>query len=143
MARTGLETLRSAARADPVNEPVAHEVLRRPDGTLIHCAGGSSMCVAGKALVVAELTRTTTGQEPLADGVLVTVPSRYLLAFHPITDGRAVNAVNDLTAYGLGAHQDSPGALSPRIPAGAGNGHRRRARTSGPALGRAVFRPGA
>lgn len=115
VARAGLETLRSAARTNLANEPVEHEAVRGPDGTVIHIVSGASMFVASKALVLAELMWMTLGQEAPEEGVLVTVPSRHQLAFHPITDGGVVNAVNDLAAFGLGAYQDNPGPVSPRL----------------------------
>ncbi|MFB7528426.1 hypothetical protein ACFC0C_09260 [Streptomyces sp. NPDC056178] len=43
------------------------------------------------------------------------MPSRHNLVYHPIADGTVVDAVNSLAAYTLGAFEDGPGALSPRV----------------------------
>ncbi|MBP2400705.1 hypothetical protein [Streptomyces syringium] len=112
----GLEALRSAARANLVNEPVDRETVCH-DGALIHLIAGDSFFVASKALVLPELLRTYVGQGPPADGVLLTVPSRHRLAFHLIVDEHAVSAVNALASFGLGAYQDAvgDGQLSPRL----------------------------
>ncbi|MEV4869195.1 hypothetical protein [Streptomyces syringium] len=68
---------------------------------------------ADKALVLPELLRTYLGQEPPADGVLLTVPSRHRLAFHLSVDEHAVSAVNALASFGLGAYQDAVGDGQP------------------------------
>ncbi|NUU23954.1 MAG: hypothetical protein HOV68_20990 [Streptomycetaceae bacterium] len=115
VARVGLDALRAAARANLVAEPVDHETEVRPDGTVIHLLGGSSMFVASKALVLAETIRATLGHEPPDDGVLLTVPGRHLLAFHLLADAHVGTAVNDLAAFALGAFGDSPGPVSPRL----------------------------
>lgn len=111
----GLDRLRAAARANLVAEPVEYDSLTRPDGTVIHTVGGDSVFVASKALVLAELMRDALGQEPPAEGVLLTLPSRDLLAYHPIVDRRVVTAINDLASFALGAYQDKPGPVSPRL----------------------------
>lgn len=73
------------------------------------------MFVASKALVLDELARAVTGRELPADGALFTAPSRHYLAFHPLAGREAVDALNDLAAFGLGAYQDNPGPVSPRV----------------------------
>jgi hypothetical protein len=116
VARVGLDTLRAAGRANLVSEPVEYETTTRPeDGTPVHLVSGESMFVASKALVLAELMRLTIGQEPSDNGALVAVPSRHLLAYHPIADGRAVTALNDLASFAVSAYRDNPGPVSPRL----------------------------
>ncbi|MFF2185487.1 hypothetical protein [Streptomyces sp. NPDC058155] len=115
VARVGLEELRSAGRARLVGEPVDHDVVRTDSGATVHLVTGGSMFVASKALVLGDLARTLTGRELPDDGALFTAPSRHFLVFHPLEDQYAVGAVNDLGSFGLGAYQDNPGPLSPRI----------------------------
>ncbi|GHH81104.1 hypothetical protein GCM10018781_62980 [Kitasatospora indigofera] len=115
VARAGLDALRTAGRANLLAEPAEHEVIATPSGATLHSVSGPSLFVASKALVLADLVRSLTGREVPEHGVLFTVPSRHLLVFHPVADRHAVGAVNDLAAFGLGAHQDNPGPLSPRL----------------------------
>ncbi|MGW7364313.1 immunity 49 family protein [Streptomyces sp. NPDC054841] len=115
VARVGLEQLRAAGRANLVKEPVEYEVTRTESGAELHIVSGESMFVASKALVLDDFYRSVAGRELPVEGALFTVPSRHYLAFHPIEDHHVVDAVNDLAAFGLGAHQDNPGPLSPRV----------------------------
>lgn len=115
VARVGLEELRSTGRARLVGEPVDHDVVRMDSGATAHLVTGGSMFVASKALVLGDLARTLTGRELPDDGALFTAPSRHFLVFHPLEDAYAVDAINDLSSFGLGAYQDNPGPLSPRI----------------------------
>ncbi|MEU9120145.1 immunity 49 family protein [Streptomyces sp. NPDC048506] len=115
VARAGLDKLWAAGRMNLLGEPVEHVEVRGPSGALLHSVGGDSHFVASKALVLPELARAVTGQELPEAGALVAVPNRHLLAFHPIIDGTVVDAVNDLAAYALGAYEDGPGSLTPRL----------------------------
>lgn len=115
IACAGLEELRAAGRANLVEEPVDHDATRTDSGATMHLVSGGSMFVASKALVLGDLARSLTGRELPDEGALFTVPSRHFLVFHPLEDAHAVGAINDLAAFGLGAYQDNPGPLSPRI----------------------------
>jgi hypothetical protein len=115
IAPVGLDRLREAGRANLVAEPVEHHVVDRPGGLRIHTADGSSMFVASKALVLDDLAREATGRPLPPEGALLTVPGRHVIAYHPIADHRAVDAINDLAAFGMGAYGDGPGQLSPRL----------------------------
>ncbi|MCG6499290.1 hypothetical protein [Kitasatospora sp. A2-31] len=115
VAEVGLERLRAAGRANLLREPVEYDTAQGRSGAAMHIVTGESMFVASKALVLDELARTLTGRELPPEGALFTVPSRHHLVFHPLLDARAVDAVNDLAAFGLGAYQDNPGPLSPRL----------------------------
>ncbi|MFE2294304.1 immunity 49 family protein [Streptomyces sp. NPDC059452] len=115
VARAGLDELEAAGRANLLAEPVEYEEMRTPSGALLHSVYGDSHFVASKALVLGDLARTLTGHDLPEAGALVVVPTRHLLAFHPILDGTVVDAVNDLAAYALGAYEDGPGALSPLL----------------------------
>ncbi|GGW42077.1 immunity 49 family protein [Streptomyces xantholiticus] len=113
--RAGLEELGEAAYANLMRIPVEHEEVAIEGRALLHSVYGDSPFVASKALFLSELAREVTG-EPLPDaGALVAVPTRHLLAFHPLSDGSVADAINDLSQYALGAYQDGPGALSPRV----------------------------
>jgi hypothetical protein len=115
VARVGAEQLWAAGRANLIREPVEHDEFRGSQGALMHSVYGDSFFVSTKALVLPELVRELTGRELPEAGALVVMPTRHLLAFHPIVDGSAVDAVNDLGAYAIGAYEDGPGALSPRL----------------------------
>ncbi|MCX4824545.1 hypothetical protein OG883_32755 [Streptomyces sp. NBC_01142] len=115
VARAGVEQLRAAGRANLIKEPVEYDVTRAQSGASMHIVSGQSMFIASKALVLDDLVRTVTGRELPEHGALFTVPSRHYLVFHPLADHEVVDAVNDLSAFGLGAYQDNPGPLSPRL----------------------------
>ncbi|MEU6818987.1 immunity 49 family protein [Streptomyces atriruber] len=115
VARAGLEQLWAAARNNLIRELVEHDEVTGPQGARLWTVYGDSPFVASKALVLPELARATTGSDLPEEGALVVLPSRNLLAFHPIEDGTVVDAVNDLAAYALGAYEDGAGALSPRL----------------------------
>ncbi|MGW7087143.1 immunity 49 family protein [Streptomyces sp. NPDC054871] len=113
--RAGIEELGQAAYANLMRVPVEHDEVPLEGGALLHSLYGESPFIASKALFLSEAVRQVTG-EPLPDaGALFVVPTRHLLAYHPIVDGSVVDAVNGLAAYGLGAHEDGPGELSPRV----------------------------
>ncbi|MFF2851955.1 immunity 49 family protein [Streptomyces sp. NPDC058001] len=115
VARAGAEKLGEAAYTNLMLVPVQHEDVRIEGRATLHSVYGDSPFIASNALFLSELARRVTGV-PLPDaGALVVVPTRHLLAFHPIADGSVVDAVNDLAAYALGAYEDGPGALSPRV----------------------------
>ncbi|WP_433179392.1 immunity 49 family protein [Actinoallomurus sp. CA-150999] len=115
VTRAGLDELWAAGRANLLGEPVKHTEMRGRSGALLHSVSGDSHFVASKALVLSELAQAVTGRELPEAGALVAVPTRHLLAFHPIVDGTVVDAVNDLSDYALGAYQDGPGSLTPRL----------------------------
>ena len=116
VARVGLEAARAAGLRNLAALPIEdHEVAHTSDGTAIHLINGESMFVASMAVVLPELMRRTIGTEPPADGVFVAVPWRHNLAFHPIVDTSSVDALNALTNYAVGAYDDNPGSLSPRV----------------------------
>ncbi|ANP51551.1 hypothetical protein J2Z21_009072 [Streptomyces griseochromogenes] len=113
--RAGIEELGRAAYANLMRVPVQHDEVVVEEGAMLHSLYGDSPFVAGKALFLSEAARQAVG-EPLPDaGALVVVPTRHNLVYHPIADGSVVDALNSLAAYALGAHEDGPGALSPRV----------------------------
>ncbi|MFD7256764.1 immunity 49 family protein [Streptomyces sp. NPDC059874] len=115
VARAGLQELGQAAHANLMRAPVTHEEVPIEGRAILHSVYGDSHFVAGKALYLSELARQVTGETLPAAGALVVVPTRHLLAYHPIADGSVVDALNDLASYALGSYEDGPGALSPRV----------------------------
>ncbi|KJK46242.1 immunity 49 family protein [Streptomyces sp. NRRL F-4428] len=113
--RVGIEELGQAARANLMRVPVRYEEIALEGRATLHSVYGDSHFVASKALYLGELARKVTGESLPHAGALVVVPTRHLLAFHPIADGSVVQALNDLATYGLGAYEDGPGSLSPRV----------------------------
>ncbi|MFI0220403.1 immunity 49 family protein [Streptomyces lydicus] len=115
VARAGLPRLGEAAYTNLMRIPVKHEEVSFKGRAVLHSVYGDSPFIASKALFLSELARQATGT-PLPDaGALVVVPTRHLLAYHPIVDGSVSDALNDLAMYALGAHEDGPGSLSPRV----------------------------
>ncbi|MFF5977429.1 immunity 49 family protein [Streptomyces olindensis] len=113
--RAGLQALGEAARANLMRVPVRHEEVGVEGQARLHSVYGDSPFVAGKALFLAEVAWKVVGEQLPDAGALVVVPTRHHLLYHPITDGSVVDAVNSLAAYALGAYEDGPGALSPRV----------------------------
>ncbi|MFJ7777976.1 immunity 49 family protein [Streptomyces yangpuensis] len=113
--RVGIEELGQAAYANLMRVPVEYEEITLEGRATLHSVFGDSHFVASKALYLGELARHVTGESLPPAGALVVVPTRHLLAFHPIADGAVVQALNDLAMYGLGAYEDGPGSLSPRV----------------------------
>ncbi len=112
--RCGREELRQAAYENLMRVPVTHEEIPC-EGTVLHSFYGDSHFVSSKALFLAAAVREVTGASLPHAGALVVVPSRHNLVYHPLADGTVADAVNHLAAYALGAFQDGPGALSPRV----------------------------
>ncbi|MFJ9940523.1 immunity 49 family protein [Streptomyces erythrochromogenes] len=113
--RVGIEELGQAAYANLMRVPVSHEEISLEGHATLQSVYGDSHFVASKALYLGELARQVTGESLPSAGALVVVPTRHLLAFHPIADGSVVDALNDLAMYALGAYEDGPGPLSPRV----------------------------
>ncbi|TGB14668.1 hypothetical protein E2651_05330 [Streptomyces sp. MZ04] len=113
--RAGLEELGQAAYANLMGVPVEHDEVSVGGRALLHSVYGDSPFVASKALFLSEAARQVTGAALPDAGALVVMPTRHLLAYHPIADGSVVDALNGLASYALGAHEDGPGSLSPRV----------------------------
>ncbi|MFI1279510.1 hypothetical protein ACH4U5_01890 [Streptomyces sp. NPDC020858] len=115
VARVDRDVLYAAARANLLAEPVGYDTLERPGGAVLHIIGGESVYAASKALVFEEAVRAAGGPEIPAEGALLTVPNRHNLVFYPLADHHVGEAVNDLAQFGLGAYENGPGSLSPRV----------------------------
>ncbi|MEE1769717.1 immunity 49 family protein [Streptomyces sp. JV185] len=112
--RVGPEELGRAAYENLMRVPVTHEEIP-VEGVVLHSFYGDSHFVGSQALFLSAAVRQVTGESLPHAGALVVVPSRHNLVYHPIADGTVVDAVNTLAAYALGAYEDGPGALSPRV----------------------------
>ncbi|MCX4545843.1 immunity 49 family protein [Streptomyces sp. NBC_01565] len=115
MEGVSLEELGRAAYANLMRVPVEHEALDVGGRARLVSVHGDSHFVASKALFLSELARQVTGEALPDAGALVVVPNRHLLAFHPITDGSVVDALNGLSSYALATYEDGREALSPRV----------------------------
>ncbi|MEV1022637.1 immunity 49 family protein [Streptomyces sp. NPDC050264] len=115
VARAGADALWAAGQRNLVREPLRYEEVRLDGHAVLYSVYGDSPFVSTKALVLQELVAEVTGRRMPDAGALVVVPTRHLLAFHPIVDGSVVDAVNDLATYAFKAHEDGPGSLSPRV----------------------------
>ncbi|MFF3431885.1 immunity 49 family protein [Streptomyces sp. NPDC002602] len=109
------QELGRAAYANLLGVPVTHEEVSLGGRARLHSLHGDSPFVASKALFLSEVARQVTGEPLPRDGALVIVPNRHLLAYHPITDGSVVDALNGLASYALSAYEEGPGQLSPRV----------------------------
>ncbi|MFJ6717439.1 immunity 49 family protein [Streptomyces sp. NPDC091259] len=110
--RAGLRELGRAAYANLMRVPVECAEVPGGGGARLYSVYGDSHFVAAKALYLPEVARQVGGEPLPAAGALVVVPGRHNLVYHPITDGSVVDALN---SYALGAYDDGPGALSPRV----------------------------
>lgn len=92
-----------------------HEEVRLDGHPVLYSVYGDAHSVATKSVVLPEVVAEVTGRRMPDAGALVAVPTRHLLAFHPIVDGSAADALNDLATYAVRAHDEGPGPLSPRV----------------------------
>lgn len=97
--------------------PVEHEQVAVEGRALLHSVYGDSPFVASKALFLPELARQVTGEDLPDAGALVVVPTRHLLAYHPIVDGSVADAINDLAAYAYGPPGRAGLRRLPAVPA--------------------------
>ncbi|MEV6682200.1 hypothetical protein AB0N09_35870 [Streptomyces erythrochromogenes] len=116
VAQVDWNTLYAAARTNLLADPVDYDTVERPGGAVLHLLGSpSSMFAASKALVFDEAVRAAGGPEIPEEGALLTVANRHNLVFYPLADQHVGEAVNDLAQFGLGAYEDGPGRISPRV----------------------------
>ncbi|MGD6746475.1 immunity 49 family protein [Streptomyces sp. BH106] len=115
VARAGADALWGAAQRALIRAPMRHEEVRLDGHPVLYSVYGDAHSVATKAVVLPEVVAEVTGRRMPDAGALVAVPTRHLLAFHPIVDGSAADALNDLATYAVRAHDEGPGPLSPRV----------------------------
>lgn len=110
-----VQALAEAARRNLMDVTVGHETIPLEGGAVLRAVYGDSPFVASKALYLSQLHHQLTGASLPQAGALVVVPTRHLLAYHPLADASVGEAINSLAAYALGAYEDGPGSLSPRV----------------------------
>lgn len=115
VARAGADELWAAARRALTRAPMRHEEVRLDGHPVLYSVYGDAHSVATKAVVLPEVVAEVTGRRMPDAGALVAVPTRHLLAFHPIVDAGAADALGDLATYAVRAHDEGPGPLSPRV----------------------------
>ncbi|WP_329926179.1 immunity 49 family protein [Streptomyces sp. SP17BM10] len=110
------DVLDAAARTNLLDSPITYDTWDLPDGAVLHILGHpDSAFAASKLLVFEEAVRAAGGPPIPPEGVLVVVPNRHNLVFYPLADRHVGEAVNSLARFGLGAYEDGPGSLSPRV----------------------------
>ncbi|MBC9712960.1 immunity 49 family protein [Streptomyces sp. TRM66268-LWL] len=95
--------------------PFRYEEIALEGRAVLHSVYGDSPFVASRALYLDQLHYEATSTALPKAGALFVVPTRHLIAYHPLADGSVAEAINDLAKYGLGAYEDGPGSLSPRL----------------------------
>ena len=97
-------------------ENVAHE--SPPERRVVEVGGGAHI----EALIGDSFFTTSHAlrleaflDRPAHHGVLVAMPHRHAVLFHPIRDMRVVSAINGLISMTFGMFQEGPGSLSPHL----------------------------
>lgn len=116
LAEYGEERVRDAALENLLRDPIgSYDVHRRDDGASLHVVLGGSVFVASKLLVLTDLLRRTVGERGYPHGVLVAVPYRHELLFHPVDDPDAVPSLQLLTMLARKGFDEGVGAVSPFV----------------------------
>jgi hypothetical protein len=116
VARIGEDRLREAGRRNLLAAPVdSYEVAGEPGSGALHLVEGESFFTAGKLLVFRELLQATTGETDLPYGVMVSVPTRHLVVFHPVEGVDVLDAIQRLTGLTASMFNDAPGGVSPFV----------------------------
>lgn len=111
-----IAALHAAGLAHLVAEPTeALEVFAGTRGEPIHVVEGSSVYTASKLLVLPDLLRKNVGERDYPEGVLVAVPTRHQLMFHPIEDLQALAALQTLASLAATEFAEGVGPLSPHV----------------------------
>ena len=103
---------RAATRALVDSEPIEHAEVD-PD-TGVHIVMGDSFLTASLALHLPELM-ARFGVVDHGRGVVVAVPFRHQVAFHPVRGPESVQAVNQLVGLALRSFAESPGGVTPHV----------------------------
>lgn len=116
LARFDAEELRMSALANLIAAPIDdHQVLDGPSGERIHIVLGESAYIASKLIVFRDVLRRTLGERDYPNGVLVAAPFRHQLAFHPVDDSHAADALSALAGFAATAYSNSIGGLTPFV----------------------------
>lgn len=116
VARFGEERLREAGRRNLLAVPIeSYEVAGEPGSGALHLVEGESFFTAGKLLVLRELLQATWGEADLPYGVVVSVPIRHMVLFHPVEGVDVLGAVQRLTGLTASMFNEAPGGVSPFV----------------------------
>ncbi|HSE10804.1 MAG TPA: hypothetical protein VLB29_19225 [Nocardioidaceae bacterium] len=116
VTRIGEERLREAGRRNLLRSPVeSYEVAGEPGAGALHLVEGESFFTASKLLELGHLLQATWGKRDLPYGVVVSVPIRHMVAFHPIEGVDVLDAVQRLTGLTASMFNDTPGGVSPFV----------------------------
>ena len=116
VAGIGMGRLRAAGRRNLLADEIeSHEVVGEAGVGAMHVLEGASHFTASKVLEFEELLRVTWGADDLPYGAVVALPSRHLIAFHPIEGVDVLDAVPRLTRLVASLCDGSPGGLSPFV----------------------------
>ncbi|MGH3369904.1 MAG: hypothetical protein ACRDPR_07865 [Nocardioidaceae bacterium] len=114
--RIGAERLREAGRRNLLELPIeSYETVGEAGGGTMHVVEGASFFTASSVLVFEQLLEATWGGHALPHGAVVALPSRHLMAFHPIEGVDVLDAVPRLTRLVASLFDGSPGGVSPFV----------------------------
>lgn len=85
------------------------QTLEVESGCRVQALVGDSFFTATHALLLDRYVKDS------AEGILVAVPNRHLLLFHPVQSSAAVAAVSVMLSIARNRHQEGPGSLSPQL----------------------------
>lgn len=116
VARFGEAALREAGLRNLDTVPVeSYEVLGQPGQGAMHVVTGDSFFTASKLLTFESLLRETWGSHSLPYGAVVAVPTRHMLAFHPVEGVDVIGAVQHMARVAASMFDGSPGGVSPFV----------------------------
>ncbi len=114
LARFDLQALRTAGLTNLLADPIEDYQVLDGDGATMHIVLGS-VYTASKLLVLPDLMRRTAGVEEPAHGVLVCVPNRHQVAFHPIVDAAVLPSLQALAQFAAMGFSEGVGPVSPYV----------------------------
>jgi hypothetical protein len=112
----GLQRWRDAGRAATRRlidtEELEHAVIDPSTG--VHVVMGDSFFTASLALHLADVM-ARFGVADTGRGVVVALPFRHQIAFHPVVGPASVEAINQLFQLAMRAFDESPGGVTPHL----------------------------
>lgn len=106
------DTGRAATRRLVDTEELEHAVIDPSSG--VHVVMGDSFFTASLALHLTELM-TRLGVADAGRGVIVALPFRHQIAFHPVAGAASVGAINQLFQLAMRNFAESPGGVTPHL----------------------------
>ncbi|WP_331717354.1 hypothetical protein [Yinghuangia sp. ASG 101] len=99
-------------RALPIED---HDMVKQDDGARFRLVVGASFFTSSRVLVLDELAERLSGETIGPHGALVAMPSRHLLAFHPISGTDVLPSLNALATFAAHRYDEAPGPVSPYV----------------------------